>query len=130
MTHYWLLKGGAAPEKESGESGEASHEGVDERAIRCVACSAMLTFEQFGVEVDGAFEHRCMNPHGIFFRIQCYGSAPGVRGEGPKVGFWSWFKGYGWQVAECSSCACHVGWRFTKGATMFFGLIADELNHP
>ncbi len=98
-----------------------------EQAILCRVCCAAITTPGQGMAKDGLHEHVFFNPAGIAFEIRCYKRAPGclIRGE-PTAAF-SWFDGYNWQYALCSTCLTHLGWWFTTRQDSFFGLIANRL---
>ena len=95
--------------------------------VRCAYCHAILTEEHAAMEVTGQHTHMCMNPHGLFYRVACFQRVPGCDAQGLPEHHWSWFTGYAWQIAACASCANHLGWRFTDGETVFFGLIDDRI---
>lgn len=46
----------------------------------------------------------------------------------------SWFPGYAWQIANCTVCLAHIGWRFSlpKGGNLipkaFYGLSGRSIN--
>lgn len=49
----------------------------------------------------------------------------------PSTDF-SWFPGYAWQIAVCSKCSSHIGWKFTAVTKnlkpkSFFGLTCKSL---
>jgi hypothetical protein len=79
------------------------------------------------MEVRGQHEHVCVNPSGIPFHIGCFRSAPGCQALGVPESYWSWFDGYGWQVATCGGCAHHLGWAFSGEGGGFYGLIVARL---
>jgi hypothetical protein len=96
-------------------------------AVRCANCLGSLTDEHAAIDVTGQHTHMCMNPHGLFFRVACFKRAPGCDIQGLPEHHWSWFTGYAWQIAACVACTNHIGWRFTDGETVFFGLIEDRI---
>lgn len=76
--------------------------------------------------VNGSHEHAFFNPAGIAFQIRCFRTAPGAAAQGDASNAFTWFPGYRWQVALCSTCHTHLGWLFANGSA-FFGLIASRL---
>jgi len=71
---------------------------------------------------------RCVvNPGGFTFRIGCFVAAPGCKHVGQTSAAFSWFPGWTWQIAICSSCHAHVGWIFRCGGDQFHGLITSAL---
>ena len=105
-----------------------------ERAIVCAACGATVTSPGHRIAVDGAHEHRFMNPAGILFHIGCFAHAIGCTIVGPDSLEYPWFPGFAWRFAMCGSCGQHLGWHFRqKGIEEhkgFFGLILDRLRQP
>lgn len=97
-----------------------------ERTIRCAACGARVTHERERITMNGAHEHEFMNPAGIRFVVQCFGSAPGCASEGERSGVWSWFPGFAWQIETCRACTSHLGWSF-HGTRTFFALVKERL---
>jgi hypothetical protein len=46
-----------------------------------------------------------------------------------------WFPGYAWTIANCKTCGCHLGWRFTRvseecSPESFWGFSRDALSIP
>lgn len=103
-----------------------SQEVPNDQAILCANCRAQITRHQMGMAVNGRHEHAFFNPAGIAFEIRCFRQAPGVMTEGPSSAAFTWFPGYLWQIALCTTCHAHLGWQFTN-STSFFGLIATRL---
>lgn len=87
----------------------------------------MITSKEERTTVAGAHEHTFANPHGYVFRVGCYSAAPGCIGFGQVSTEFPWFAGYAWQVALCSKCTEHIGWRFTSRDHIFLGLIVSKL---
>lgn len=96
------------------------------RGLLCYRCRSAVSNDAERIEVGGAHAHTCVNPHGIVYRIGCFGSAPGCSAVGGLSIAYSWFPDYGWQVAVCRHCEEHLGWRF-RGDGLFFGLILERL---
>ncbi len=108
------------------DAGERQPE-KDDR-LCCGACSHPITRKRAGISMQGAHEHQFTNPHGLTFRVGCYGEAPGCRPIGEATDEHTWFSGYAWRVAICGSCRQHLGWSFhglDRGR--FFALIVDRL---
>jgi hypothetical protein len=107
---------------------------VDEQAdkrLRCIACGNAITHENERISMLGAHEHDCTNPHGIRFRIGCFGQAPGGAETGEQTDEHTWFPGYCWRILHCGKCGIHLGWGFHAGSgDRFCGLILDRLITP
>ena len=109
--------------------------------IVCAACGAIVTAAKDRIAVQGAHEHRFMNPAGFTYHIGCFASAIGCTIIGPDSLEYPWFPGFSWRYAMCGSCGRHLGWHFRKARTTreeeseendagFFGLILDRLVEP
>ena len=101
-------------------------EAAAEQALLCAACSAAITDEKQAIEVGGSHHHTFFNPAGIVFELRCFQQAAGAIAQGDLSTEFTWFAGFQWQVALCSSCKTHLGWHFTS-AQSFYGLIKDRL---
>ena len=95
--------------------------------LLCCRCRAPITDASARVEVSGQNEHYFANPHGYDFHIGCFAVAPGCIAHGPATGEFTWFPGHAWQLAACTACTLHLGWRFRSPRQDFFGLILDRL---
>lgn len=100
------------------------------RAWRCAACGATIASDADRMLLEGAESRRCVNPAGIEFVIGGFRDASGCVGYGEVTPDFSWFAGYGWQIALCAACKAHLGWSFTAKADRFYGLILDRLIAP
>jgi hypothetical protein len=99
-----------------------------ERRVCCAACSHTVTRPQARIEVEGAHQHRFLNPMGIPYEIACYAEAPGCFEVGEATEEHTWFPGHAWRVALCGSCQIHLGWGFrSRDGGAFFALIAERL---
>ncbi len=95
--------------------------------IRCVACRETVTEERYRISVRDSHVHVFTNPYGIVFEIGCFELAPGCRLVGPPSDEFTWFPGFSWQIAVCSGCENHLGWRFTSDVRIFWALVLDRL---
>lgn len=78
----------------------------------------------------GAF----VNPIGHVHDLVVAPCAPGAEAAGPVTTAFTWFPGYGWQLAFCRRCGSHVGWCYLatgqQRPDLFFGLRRDALGAP
>ena len=102
-----------------------------EQPIVCRACHHAITHPDQRISMQAAHEHTFANPHGVVFRIGCFGSAPGCGYLGAPTMEFTWFRGFSWQIALCLNCLINVGWLFTSpSGRSFHGLILDRLAFP
>jgi hypothetical protein len=99
----------------------------EEEALNCTACGQPVTSDRHRTSINGDFQHAVVNPAGILFEIGCFAEAEGCREVGPESDEFSWFDGYVWQVAVCTGCRTHLGWRFWSSDNVFYGLILNRL---
>ena len=97
------------------------------RGLYCISCGNLITFSSERIEINGRHIHRFTNPHRITYEIGCFRTAPGCISEGPFETVWTWFPGYSWQIQLCSQCHRHIGWKYRRGGSFFFGLVLDYL---
>ncbi len=95
--------------------------------IVCAACSYVVTQQSQATQVQGSHQHRCTNPHGFEFLVDCYGQALGCDIVGERHHADSWFAGYQWRIATCADCQQHLGWYFDQADHFFYGLITDRI---
>lgn len=100
---------------------------LEEQPLLCKVCSAAITQKKETVSKNGLHEHVFFNPAGVTFEVRCFQRAPGCFIQGDPRTEFTWFHGYSWQYALCSSCLTHLGWRFNSNQDSFFGLIATRL---
>ncbi|MFH1464731.1 MAG: cereblon family protein [Pseudomonadota bacterium] len=101
--------------------------GAGRERLLCAACGAAVSARAWALSVEGAHEHRFMNPHGYQFHIGCFRRAPGCALTGTQEAAYSWFTGRSWQIAVCGACRAHLGWAFLGEESTFYGLILDRL---
>jgi hypothetical protein len=103
------------------------HESDLQRALYCKACGNSITAKDQAITVSSSFRHTFFNPAGIVFELGCYKKAPGCMIAGVPSSEFSWFSGYLWSFALCSSCEAHLGWYFESGTSVFWGLLLNKL---
>lgn len=119
------------PAYQTGDNALAESDALPEEEelwIACRNCHQLLTQPSQGTAVNGSHQHTFANPSGVVFEIRCFRSTKGCALTGPPSTDFTWFPGYSWQIAICSSCQTHLGWLFrSQGAGQFYGLIVDRL---
>ena len=110
--------------KEEEKSGEGD---FDEDWILCIICKNKITQNLNKIEINSNHTHTFLNPHGLFFNIRCFKSAPGCETFSKPTEEYTWFPGFTWQVVVCSNCKIHNGWKYSSGSSSFFGLIENTL---
>lgn len=98
----------------------------DERLF-CSTCRHPVTHLNQRIAVGGGHEHRFTNPHGISYRVGCFGAAGGCSAVGVATTEFTWFPGYAWRIACCARCRTHLGWEFQSDSDYFHGLIVNRL---
>ncbi len=128
----FALRKGGSPEVADvpGPGSELEDRTRSERAIACAACGIAITCPDHRIAIQGAHEHRFMNPAGFLFHIGCFAYAAGCTIIGPDSLEYPWFPGFAWRYAMCGSCGQHLGWHFRQARSHFFGLILDRLLQP
>lgn len=99
-----------------------------EKALFCKLCGNRITVDAQAIEVNDGHHHTFFNPAGIIYEIRCFSAAEGCLQYGPFSDEFTWFAGYSWRLALCSSCSVHMGWYFSSGGTGFYGLISKNLS--
>ena len=94
--------------------------------LLCASCGNPITTTGFAIPVEGSHRHHRVNPGGYEHHFRCFSSAFGIIPSGQLVYYFSWFSGFGWQMAHCSSCSVHMGWYFV-GNSSFYGLLVGSL---
>ncbi len=103
-------------------------ESDNDENILCRQCCQVVTSCAERMEVQGAHQHTFANPGGVIYRIGCFRSVRGCVFIGSATEEWSWFKGFSWKIAVCSSCLTHLGWVYlSAGHKSFNGLILNRL---
>ncbi len=94
----------------------------------CGLCSHVITQAAHAMDVNGAHQHNCTNPHGFEYLVGCYAQALGCDIKGERNHADSWFPGYQWRLASCGDCQQHLGWYFDTADDFFYGLITERLH--
>ena len=96
--------------------------------VRCKACNAQITENEFLIPILGETHHFFTNPAGVGFDILTYAQAEGCSISGTPTEDFTWFEGYSWQYSYCRECHTHLGWYYCcEEIDRFFGLITDRL---
>ncbi|AGW13165.1 hypothetical protein DGI_1314 [Megalodesulfovibrio gigas DSM 1382 = ATCC 19364] len=110
------------------DQGEApQHDQTPATPLRCALCRAPVTTAAARIRIAGRHAHVFCNPAGLVFEIGCFSSAEGCAAIGPPSSEFTWFPEHFWQVAVCTRCGTHLGWRFAGPAGEFWGLILEYL---
>lgn len=99
-----------------------------DKALLCKLCGNRITMAAQAIEVNDGHHHTFFNPAGIIYEIRCFSSAEGCLQYGPFSDEFTWFAGYSWRLALCTSCSVHMGWYFSSGEAGFYGLISKNLS--
>lgn len=116
-----------APARKRGVATETVDHTGGGAALVCATCGFPITGEDDRMEVGGSHTHGFTNPHGLYFEIGCFASAPGCAFSSDSSAEFSWFAGYRWRLATCRSCGTHMGWLFESKTGSFAGLILAAL---
>ncbi len=99
----------------------------DKKWFICSICGNKITKNMNKIQISSSHEHTFTNPHGILYIIRCFNGAPGCYTIGFSTTDFTWFPGYSWEISVCSNCKVHNGWKYSKGASVFYGLIKELL---
>ncbi|KAE9587063.1 hypothetical protein Lal_00004469 [Lupinus albus] len=82
--------------------------------IRCKSCQTIIAERSDMLVMSsegplGAY----VNPGGYVHEIMTLYKADGITPVGPSATEYSWFPGYAWTIAKCSTCKTQLGWLFT-----------------
>jgi len=134
----WLfpVEARACPKKKGGTKEPARKKGTVTEAVDhtgggavivCAICGFPITRDNDRMEVGGGHTHGFANPHGLYYEIGCFASAPGCAFASDSSAEFSWFIGYRWRLAACRGCGVHMGWLFESKTGFFAGLILAAL---
>jgi hypothetical protein len=99
----------------------------DDDRVRCRSCSSVVAQATDAVERGGSHELTFRNPAGYSWAIRCFRDAEGCASSGALTAEATWFAGYEWCFATCSSCGRHLGWWYVGASGSFVGLITTRI---
>ncbi|GAA0155365.1 ubiquitin-protein ligase [Lithospermum erythrorhizon] len=102
--------------------------------IRCKTCQALIARRSDMLVMSsegplGAY----VNPHGFVHEVMTLHRANGLAVIGTPVKEYSWFPGYAWSIAECTTCESQMGWLFsatrkTLKPRSFWGIRSSQVS--
>ncbi len=99
----------------------------EEKPLLCSRCRTVVTGRKHAVRVNDSHVHTFFNPAGLVYEIACFSQARGCVLHGRPTDEFSWFAGYTWKYAVCTTCLAHLGWFFSSPEDAFYGLITSRL---
>ncbi|XP_047498018.1 protein cereblon-like isoform X1 [Penaeus chinensis] len=83
------------------------------KMLICVRCNEVIgdTADIFSMSVEGP-QGTFVNPGGYVHEMLTLTKATNLTYNGRPSIQHSWFPGYAWTIANCSSCHSHMGWKF------------------
>ncbi|XP_037092411.1 protein cereblon-like [Pollicipes pollicipes] len=103
------------------------------KVMACADCEQPLASSDdvFAMSAEGP-QSIFVNPHGDLHETLTLHRASGLRCITRPSTEYSWFPGYAWEIAHCTQCSSHMGWRFTAcreslRPTSFWGLCRRSL---
>ena len=99
---------------------------ISEGWLFCVYCKSRIVKQNEAIIIDSSHDHFFTNPSGIKYHVRCFSNADNIAAIGSPTEENSWFKGFGWTIANCI-CGMHLGWKFSSGGEVFYGLVNDYL---
>ena len=103
------------------------HNVPEDQLILCQHCRTLITTASAAIEITGQHLFRLTNPAEVSYEVVLYREAYCLA-QGPTSLEHTWFAGFAWQIALCSHCATHLGWRYTSAEGHgFYGLIKAQL---
>ena len=102
------------------------------KALQCLACGSLITRSDHLITLDGRNRHVFVNPAGIEFDLQTFGSCAGAMALGEGTVEHTWFSGYSWRFAFCRRCGRHLGWYYEdvskfKSPPGFWGILIARI---
>ncbi|KAF8046539.1 hypothetical protein N665_3635s0003 [Sinapis alba] len=82
--------------------------------VRCKHCQSVIArrSDMLVMSSDGPLG-AYVNPHGYVHEIMTFYKTNDIAVSGRSVKEDSWFPGYAWTIANCSTCETQLGWLFT-----------------
>ncbi|KAG0728471.1 Protein cereblon [Chionoecetes opilio] len=84
------------------------------KKLTCVHCGSVIGdyADIFSMSVEGP-QGTFVNPGGYVHEMLTLTKAGNLTYNPRRSTEHSWFPGYAWTIASCSSCLLHIGWKFT-----------------
>ena len=98
-----------SPVADETEKSKAAETEGGREVLACAGCRRPITSGAARIQVGGSHAHSFVNPHGLEFRIGCFGLASGLLQIGDPETFWSWFPGYAWRSRRAPPAASTWG---------------------
>ncbi|BES92127.1 protein cereblon homolog [Nesidiocoris tenuis] len=101
------------------------------RAYYCLSCDLLIGHQEdfFAMSAEGA-QSTYVNPGGFVHDTVTLLKASHLSLISHPSAEFSWFPGYYWQIAVCTHCHKHIGWKFTSQTLVpryFWGLSRQSL---
>jgi len=102
------------------------------KAYHCSNCGGLVSSSDRLVAIGDQQRHQFVNPAGFECHFYTFASCPGAMATGTPTQEYSWFDGYGWQLAFCRTCGLHLGWRYAAADRQvrpaeFWGILITQL---
>ncbi len=129
----WLLRGEKAEKPSPTAVRKTAERTADEkRPILCRRCRQEVSDRSLLFSMGDAGVRRVFsNPYGLLLEIVTVLDARGLTLVSLPTTEFTWFPGYAWEVAMCSTCGVQLGWRFLAVAASeperFFGLLTSAI---
>ncbi|RDD39935.1 Protein cereblon [Trichoplax sp. H2] len=101
--------------------------------LSCSTCQSPITDKKniFSMSMNGPMSS-FVNPGGYVHDTFTVRKVSNIVTIGQKSLQYSWFPGYAWTIAQCSSCHQHMGWKFTAtkhslNPKQFYGLTRSSV---
>ncbi len=109
---------------------QEEEESQEEQRILCAGCRAHVCNQDLVWRPEGSVQAYA-NPQGHLRQIITVRRAWNLSFEAWATAEFTWFSGYAWRIAGCSTCQAHLGWRYEAESgqepSVFFGLLTNAI---